>query len=213
MRASVGLALLIAVGCAQAAVTIQFEYLPDGTALGSDVLITTQYQLSHGVTFSGGSAMRPGGIVLESGITLNESDFPPLSGTHVLSDTEGPITGEFDSPMKSIEAYFTYVTPVTLTAWDKFGNPTSIRSSYTENYANSLYPSPNEFIGLSSKDGFVSFRIEGDPLGNSFVLDDFTFDSVQSATAVPEASGIWSGAVLALIGACKFFGVGGFKRH
>ncbi len=83
-------------------VTLDFEGFPDGTVL------TTQYP---GLTFSNA-------IVLSAGISLNEFEFPPHSGVNVASDNGGPIVITFDSPVLSVSGYFTFLEPLTLTAYD-----------------------------------------------------------------------------------------------
>src|SRR5580704_9354121 len=84
------------------ATTIDFEGFPDST------ILTTQYP---GLTFSNT-------IILTSGISLNEFEFPPYSGVNVASDNNGPITIDFNEPITNFSGYFTYVEPLTLAGFD-----------------------------------------------------------------------------------------------
>ena len=90
------------------AVSIDFETLADGAA------VTNQFT-GAGLTFSNA-------ISLKAGFSLNELDFPPHSGSVVVSDDGGPMTLLFSSPVTQVSAFFTYVVPapltLTLTAWD-----------------------------------------------------------------------------------------------
>src|SRR5580698_6525806 len=90
-----GLLLFIPTGlCADT--IIDFESLNDGD------LVTNQYP---GLTFSNT-------IVLSAGISLNEFEFPPHSGTNVVSDNGGPMTITFFPPIQSFSGYFTYSVPL-----------------------------------------------------------------------------------------------------
>lgn len=152
-------------------ITIDFEGLPDGT------MLTNQYP---GVTFSNA-------IILTAGISLNEFEFPPRSGTNVASDNGGPMSIIFPSPIQSFSGYFTYAEPLTLDAFG-MGNAllTSVTSAFSSNEALSGVPgsSPNEFLQLTSASGISRVTITGDRVGGSFVVDD-----VRAApAAVPEPS-------------------------
>lgn len=152
-----------------AAVTIDFETLSD-----SDV-VTNQFA-GLGVTFSNSTA-------LTAGISLNEFEFPPHSGNNVIFDDGGPMTLYFSIPMLDFEAYFTYLTPLTLSFYDALNNLVGTETSdFLSNMALSGDPgsSPNELIGFAWGPGISSMVIEGDPFGASFTMDDL------SATPVPE---------------------------
>jgi len=156
---------------ARAAVVIDFDSLNDGD------IVTTQFS---GVTFQNT-------VALTAGISLNEFEFPPRSGSNVVSDNGGPITIAFDAPVLSFSGYFTYLVPLTLTAFDagnsQVGQAVSVFSS---NLALSGDPgsSPNELLSVAFAGGISSISITGDPLGGSFTLDDATFES--AAAEVPE---------------------------
>src|SRR5258707_9878441 len=87
-------------------VFLNFESLVD-----SDI-VTNQFS---GLTFQNT-------IVLTSGTSLNEFEFPPHSGSNVVSDNNGPITIVFASPIVSFSGYFTYAEPLALTGFDALNN-------------------------------------------------------------------------------------------
>jgi hypothetical protein len=66
-------------------VTINFDGSPDST------ILTNQYPCA---TFSNA-------IILTAGISLNEFEFPPHSGTNVASDHGGPMSISFVTPTHS----------------------------------------------------------------------------------------------------------------
>src|SRR5512139_3961412 len=80
------------------AITINFDSLSDSES------VTTQFP---GVTFSNTA-------VLSAGISLNEFEFPPRSGSNVAFDNGGLMTIAFSTPMADFEAFFTYAVPLTL---------------------------------------------------------------------------------------------------
>lgn len=153
-------------------ITITFE------GLASGALITNQFL---GLVFSNAT-------VLTSGIDLNEFEFPPFSGTNVVFDDGGPISILFSAPVFSVGGYFTYVTPVTIAAFDALNNPLgSISSTFLNNLALSGDPgsSPNEFLQLNSVSGISGITITGDPFGSSFTLDNLTYSTT---SPIPEPS-------------------------
>jgi hypothetical protein len=164
--------------------TINFEGLPDST------VVTTQYS---GLTFANA-------IILSSGISLNEYEFPPHSGVNVVSDNNGPISITFAAPITSFGAFFTYAEPLTLDAFN--GSDSLVTSAGSAFFSNdALYGDPgssaNEFVGLSYASGITEVSIIGDPLGGSFTMDDMSY---ASSTAVPEPSAcvllLWGVALL-----------------
>ena len=153
------------------ALSVDFETLADGAA------VTNQFA---GVSFSNATA-------LQAGFSLNEVDFPPHSGSVVVSDEGGPMTLLFSSPVTQVSAFFTYAMPLTLTAWDALdvALDDSTLSLYSTNAALSGDPgsAPNEFLQLAFA-GIAKLTISGDPGGGSFVLDDLSF--TPKALPVPE---------------------------
>jgi hypothetical protein len=171
-RALIGImALLIGLGGIKEtqAFTIDFEGLVDLTP------VTNQYS-SLGVDFLGAT-------VLTAGVSLNEFEFPPYSGSNVVYDESGPITVNFSIPMLDVGGYFTYLYPVTITAYDISNSIVdTITSSYFSNTALSGDPgsSPNEFLQVAYAGGISWVEMAGDPIGGSFTMDDF------GGTPVPE---------------------------
>ena len=181
------LALLLCAVPALAAPPLNFDEFDDGTVL------TTGYS---GMEFSNT-------IILSSGLSLNEFEFPPRSGGNVASDDSGPIVITFLSPVQSFSAYFTYLEPLQVTAF----NAASVQVAQANSlFANNLLESgevgssPNEFIGLAFASGIASVQITGAAEGASFVMDDL------SVSAVPEPG------MLALL-ACGALVVGGAARR
>jgi len=143
------------------ATLIDFEGFPDSTVLTNQIT-----DLSFTNT-----------KVITAGISLNEFEFPPNSGENVVFDSGGPITITFLAPVSYVGGYFTYTTPVTITAFDASSDLIgSIISQFSTNTALSgdVGSSPNELISVSFS-GISKVIIEGDSQGGSFVMDDLTF--------------------------------------
>lgn len=173
-----GLSILIAVcalfPCSAYAVpiTIDFEQFSDLESVGSAV--------PH-LTFTNAT-------VLVAGSSLNEFEFPPASGLNVVFDDGGPLSIMFATPISSFSGLFTYVTPVTLSAFDSAGNLiTSFVSAFSTNLGESGDPGsvPNELLQLSSAAGISSIVASGDSLGGSFALDDVTFEELENPVPEP----------------------------
>ncbi|MBI1928693.1 PEP-CTERM sorting domain-containing protein [Candidatus Poribacteria bacterium] len=176
------------------AVLIDFEGLADSTP------VTNQFS---GVIFSNAT-------VLTAGISLNEFEFPPVSGVNVVFDDGGPIGGTFSTPALDISGFFTYTVPLTLTAFDSVGNMVaSATSAFTSNLALSgdFGSSPNELLSVSYAGGISSFTISGDPFGVSFTLDDFAF--TPTSTPIPEPSSL----LLVFAGLLAIVGAIGLRRR
>jgi hypothetical protein len=161
----VAVALVIAGGSASGA-TINFDNLSDSTS------VTNQYS---GVTFSNA-------IVFSAGVSLNEIEFPPRSGTNVASDNGGPIGLIFSSPVPFFQGYFTYGQQVTVRAFDAANSllgSVSTSAACVSNLALSGTPgcAPNEFLSLNLA-GISSVTITGNQAGGSFVMDDVSFSQV-----------------------------------
>jgi hypothetical protein len=154
-------------------IVIDFEGLNDGDS------VTTQFA---GVTFSDAA-------VLTAGISLNELEFPPHSGSNVVYDAGGPMTIAFAAPILSFGGYFTYAEALSLDAFDASSDlVASTSSAFDSNLALSGDPgsSPNEFLEVTFATGISSVTITGDPAGGSFVLDDATITPFGSPATVPE---------------------------
>ena len=150
---------------------INFETFPDSTPISDSTSITTQFP---GLIFTNTT-------VISAGISLNEFEFPPHSGTNVAFDDAGPISIAFASPISSFSGYFTYVEPLTLAGFDssndQVATATSLFSSNDALFGDSG-SSPNEFLQVSFVTGISSVTITGDPGGNSFVVDDISYTAL-----------------------------------
>jgi hypothetical protein len=189
--ALLGMALL-ASGQTAAAVTLDFETL-------TDLEVTTSQ--FPGLTFTNATALVSGAV----GGTLNELEFPPLSGVTSLVDDGGPITIVFDDPVGEVGGFFTYLGPVTLTAYDVLLAPVAtVTSAFGSNLALSGDPgsSPNELLQLTFLDGISSLTLSGDPAGFSFTLDDFMFVPLEPVVATPGPAALFvvSAALLVVPG-------------
>jgi len=139
--------------------TITFEGLADGTHLFSQF---------PGLTFNNA-------VVLTSGVSLDEFEFPGHSGVNVASDDSGPVSIVFTTPAVSFDAFFTYSTLITVSGFDsQHHQVVATSSSFTNNEGLSGVPgsSPNEFLRIAFPGGIAGVTISGGPLGGSFVFDD-----------------------------------------
>ena len=166
------LSLVSAASLEASPVVLDFEALSDLES------VTTQFSP---LTFSNT-------IALTASISLNEFEFPPVSGDVVVSDDFGPMTIEFGVTVTSLGAFFTYLVPLTLEAFDSTDTVVdSALSAFSSNLALSgdLGSSPNELLSVAFSGGISRLTITGDAFGGSFTLDDATYTTV---TAVPEPS-------------------------
>jgi hypothetical protein len=142
-----------------------------------------------GVTFTGAT-------VLTAGVSLNELDFPPVSGLNVAFNLLPTINVDFSTPVSSVTAYFTYLSSVTLTAYSGTTVVGSATSTLLSNIGSNGGPT-NELIELAFSGGITSLIISAGDFGGSFVLDDFTAHTLDEVPQVPEPAT----ATLLLIGA------------
>jgi len=164
------LSVLILAGALFQATPVLADFTLNFEALEDLDFVTNQYA-SYGVTFANA-------LALEAGISLNEYDFPPHSGSVVISDDAGPMRLDFSVPVTTISGYFTYVSPLTMSAYDSGdGLLASINSTYSENTTTSGNPT-NDFLDLTYLGGIHHVIIEGDPFGGSFTLDDLAVSQV-----------------------------------
>jgi hypothetical protein len=159
---------LLLSGHGGAVTVINFEGLPDGTPL------TTQI---NGVVFANA-------LVLTAGIGLNELEFPPRSGSNVIVDDSGPLALSFTTPVLTLTVFATYGVPLQIAAFDQNGGMllAQATSLFASNVVGSGDPgsSANERLELTVPGGFSFVRITGAAGGGSFVIDDLTL------TPVPE---------------------------
>ncbi len=185
------LAIAVVLSCAAitsasaAAVVYDFESLADGQSLSVQI---------PGLTFANT-------VALEAGFSLNEFEFPPRSGSHVVSDDGGAITIEFASPIVSVGAFFTYTAALTLAAYDAGNNLLGSGTSlFVANLAASGDPgsSPNERLSFADSSGRIArVVITGHVQGGSFTMDDLTVDRGHT---VPEPSTVALGLGLMGLG-------------
>ncbi len=173
---------------------IDFETVVDSE------IVTTQF-LSSGVQFSNT-------IALAAGISLNELEFPPHSGDIVGTNEDGgmAVIIDFLTPVKAVGGFFTYDNnsflggsdmQITFSAFDENGSLVDTAFSTSPFFSNrdatmTAFPDdcdfitncmPNEFLEVSGGASIV--RVEINPNGALFTLDDLTF------TPVPEPSTVW----------------------
>jgi hypothetical protein len=142
--------------------------------------------------------------IATAGISLNELEFPPHSGSNVAIDSGGPIDVTFSSPIDQFGGYFTYSTRLSLEAFGAGNTELGlVQSKFSSNLAISGVPgsSPNELLQFSSSQGIDSVLITGSSKGNSFAMDDIF------VTTTPEPN-----YLLLLAGALAVAGVVAQKR-
>ena len=177
--------VLLGMPVAQAAV-VDFEGLYDGE------IVTTQYtNLSFQNT-----------LVLTAGLSLNEFELPPVSGTNVVVDDGGQIQINFLTPVSSVGGYFSYSTGLNFLAFDSVGvQIAAVNSAFNSNLnlSGDVGSMPNEFLEVASGGGIASVSIRGNPAGGSFVLDNLTY------TPVPVPAAIWllGSGLLGIIGIAR----------
>lgn len=181
-------ALLLGSATHSQAVLIDFESVADNTGLG--VTVTNQFSV-QGVTFASA-------VALTAQLSLNEIDFPPHSGSTVVSNTNSGIMRlDFAAPLLDIGGFFTYSlgtsNKLLLQAYDIDGNLLGTRSStFSDNTADIFGEpgsSPNEFLQLAHIGAIHRLDINGQ--GGDFTLDDLQFTPGIGATpSVPEPA-IW----------------------
>lgn len=175
-KLSVFASLLLCTICLRAApVTIDFESLNDSESLTSQIA---------GVTFSNA-------LALSAGISLNELDFPPHSGSNVIVDDGAAIIIDFATPISAISGFFTYTNGVVLTWYDAALNLLgSTHSAFDTNLPDigDLGSTPNELLSVTFTDDIRRIVIGGAFDGFSFALDDLTYTpkAIDPDTGVPE---------------------------
>ena len=136
-----------------------FENLVDGT------LLNNQYT---GATFSNA-------VVLTAGITLDEFEFPPHTGSNVASDSGGPMTIAFAAPVRGVVGFFTYSVALTIQAYDSSNAlVASTTSSHSNNEALSGQSGSQagEALKVVYAKGISKIVITGAAQGTSFTVDD-----------------------------------------
>jgi hypothetical protein len=182
--ALVSLAVLLPAGRARGdTYVLDFESFSDSTPL------TNQYS-SLGLTFSNAT-------VISAGISLNEFDFPPYSGTNVAFDEGGPINLSLEFPATFVGAYFTYLQPLTIDAFNSGGQlVASAISIYSANDVSSGNP-PNEFLSVSASD-IADVTFTASPIGGSFTMDDLSLTIPEPSPLLLVGTGITALTMLRL---------------
>jgi len=180
-------------------VMIAILLLPFASAVKADVITENFETFADGDVLTNQSAgmLFSNAVVLAAGVSLNDAEFPPHSGNNVATDNGGPMSITFSDLAVSFSAYFTYLEPLTLTAYDASNNVVgTVTSLFSGNYVSTGNP-PNELISLNVLGGFSSLVISADPFGGSFVIDDIsvTTQAAGPVSGVPEPSSV---AVLAV---------------
>ena len=168
------LTLFLSSGLAFATVmVVNFDSFGDSEVLSNQIV---------GLTFQNST-------VLTAGVSLNEFEFPPHSDFNVVVDDGGAITINFDSPVTVVSGFFTYLSQLTLDAFDSGSNLVATDlSDFASNTALSgvIGSSPNELLSVSSATGIARIVLTGDPAGFSFVMDDLTVTTGDNGNSVPE---------------------------
>ena len=134
---------------------------------------------ADGIQFTGGTALLSGVL----GGSLNEFEFPPFSGFAVASDLTGPIRIDFATGALIASGYFTYNSPVTMTAFSGTAVVGSVTSQFTENYSG-INPA-NELLQLSIAGGMTHIVLSGAIAGGSFTLDDLFAETRETGMPDP----------------------------
>lgn len=175
-----------AVAAPSAAAPVGFEGLADGEVVSAQL---------PGLTFTNAT-------VLTAGVSLNEFEFPPRSGTNVVFDDGGGMLIAFAAPQSEVSAFFTYATPLKLSAFDAAGQLLgTVSSLFASNLALSggSGSAPNELLAVHDLGPISRILIVGDLFGGSFVLDDLSFSA--AAVPAPATPYLLCAALLGLAGA------------
>jgi hypothetical protein len=129
-----------------------------------------------------------GGTILTAGISLNEFDFPPRSGSNVLGALSGVLLLSFSGDPDQVSAYFTFAEMLHVTA---FGAGGAVLADFDSLVASNL--GSQSLIEVLAPDiELLQLTTTG---FSAFTLDDLVF---VSAGTVPEPSSIFL-AVVALL--------------
>ena len=167
-----GCFFLISAGATAGAspITINFEQFADGTQ------ITTQYV---GLTFTNA-------LELTAGVSLNTADFPPHSGSGVITnDPDQDLSIVFATPQNGISVYYTDPNPspflLTVTGYDASHNVLGSATGVSNLGMSSLLS-----LNLADISSLV-FR-DGTGTPDQFVLDDLTYGT-EDTTGTPGGGG------------------------
>ena len=168
--------------------TISFEELTDGSP-ASDY-----YLVDKNIVFNSAT-------VIVAGFSLNELEFPPYDGDHVAYDESGAVDIAFEIPIRSVFAFFTYIHPLQMSAFDPSGTLLgSVTSAFGNNTALSgdFGSSPNEKLGIEWDSPLIKrIRVMGSPTGASFVFDGLNFTASSFPLSEPSPILLLLGGVMA----------------
>ena len=134
---------------------------------------------AFGITFTGATVLACGG-------SLNCVPFPPYSGRNVIYDQpgySGVITAVFNEaetgPVTKVSARITGNRSITMTAYDKDGNVVGVEETGGANYVGSDSGiAPNKLLTIDATGTSNSIvKVTMHDGGNTFTVDDFTFES------------------------------------
>jgi hypothetical protein len=136
------------------------------------------------------------GLVFSNAVVLSAADLPPevppRSGINVAVDLGGPIEILFNAPVMSFSGYFTYVAPLTISAFDAADVliGTAVSAFNSNVIGGDPGSSPNELLRVDSP-GIARILIQASAQGPSFAMDDIGVSSVpEPATRAMTAAGL-----------------------
>lgn len=158
---AIALTLCLNLACkGAAAMPIDFEQFTDSFALTNEL---------SGLSFSGGT-------VLTAGVGLNEFDYPPSSGSNVLTAFLGSLTVRADTPFNHFSANFTFDEVLNFSGFDGLGNLLFSFNSPVASNLGSFTP-----IGYGAPD--IASLVVASHSGTPFTLDDLDV----GVASVPES--------------------------
>ena len=165
--------ILILTGIPGRADTITFEELSDSQTVGD---------FYAGVVFNNA-------VAHTAGISLNDAEVPPHSGSNVILNDFGPIEIDWTNAIGDFEAFFTYTAPLEIDFLFDGKEVGSETTAFNNNLALSgdAGSSPNERIAFSGHGAFNEVRIESD---GAYGIDDVSFDKAQQVTPEPGTFGL-----------------------
>lgn len=170
-------AMMLALGIAKTgqAAVINFDTLSPGEVIDNQFL-------DLGVDFNGTSAI----------LTLGESldpTYPPFSGNNIAFNyiSNAITVNAVGSTWDGVGAYITGLGQITLTAYDADNRVLGTTSTGGSNYLNAgTGLSPNIFLKIAASNiAYVKFMAESELGGNTFTLDNFTFEPSPAYCPVP----------------------------